>query len=423
MEMNQQNERETRTSRFLPLLLLHILGIFGFYVWITQSIRPLYDLSRDETIPFSINATKTADYSPDFYTPVGNVSLNIIFDLFRDLDPASAPENRMATLVGSLQTPVSSVTDPAGSTQTDSTAQGTSVVETTIPETALSEAPVVMIPDTPIPSTSTVAPPPPPPPPPPKPKPTKEEPPPPVPPTPIPPTPIPTATPEPVHLKIVNPSSDGATITSNAETMFEVEAWDPAIGTNNGDGITSVAFILYDSIGNTVHTYTDTVASYCAFGGDSSCNDAASASLTLSSDTYILEVTMLTGAGETKTITRIFVIPSLTEFNITNPPTDGSTITNMNNTRFQVEAWDTTVGINNGDGITSVTFVIYDSLTNIVHTYVDLTPLYCTFGGDSACIPSVAAGVNLPADTYTLEATVLTDAGGTSTVTRTFIIP
>ena len=420
--MNQQNERETPSSRFFPLLILHILGICGFYVWVTQLIRPLYNLSRDDTIPFSINATRTADYSPDFYTPVGNVSLNIVFDLFQDLDPASAPENRMATLVGSLQTPVSSVTVPAGSTQTDSIAQETSVVETTIPETALTEAPVVMIPDTPIPSTSTVAPPPPPPPPP-KPKPTKEEPPPPVPPTPVPPTAIPTPTPEPVHLKIINPSSDGATITSNAETMFEAEAWDPAIGTNNGDGITSITFVIYDSIGTTIHTSTDMAASYCEFGGNNNCNDAASAGVLLSSGTYTLEVTMLTDAGETKTLTRTFVIPSLTELNFTFPSTDGVIITDMNNTKFQIEVWDTTVGINNGDGITSVTFVIYDSLTNIVHTYVDPTPLYCAFGGDSACIPSVAAGVNLPADTYTLEATVLTGAGSTSTITRTFIIP
>jgi hypothetical protein len=423
MEMNQQYERETRSSRFFPLLILHILGICGFYVWVTQSIRPLYDLSRDETIQFSINATKTADYSPDFYTPVGNISLNIIFDLFRDLDPASTPENRMATLVGSLQTPVASVTIPAGSTQTDATAQATLVVETTIPETAITEATVAIIPDTPVPSTSTVAPPPPPPPPPPKPKPTKEELPPPVPPTPIPPTPTPTATPEPAHLKIINPSSDGATITGNDETMFEVEAWDPAVGTTNGAGITSIAFTIYDSIGNALHTYTDVTSSYCAFGGDSSCSDSASAGVTLHNGTYTLEVTMLTDAGVTKTITQTFIIPSLTQLNIVVPPTDGTTITNMNNTRFQVEAWDTTVGINNGDGITSVTFVIYDSLTNIVHTYVDPTPLYCTFGGDGACVPSVAAGVNLPADTYTLEATILTDAGGTETVTRTFIIP
>ncbi len=309
-------------------------------MWVTLAIRPLYDLSRDKSIPFSINATKTADYSPDFYTPVGNVSLNIILDLFRDLDPASAPENRMATLVGFLQTPVSSVTAPAGSTQTNSTAPATSVIETTIPETALTEAPVVIIPNTPVPSTSTVVPPPPPPPPPKPTKPPKEEPPTPIHPTPVPPTPIPTATPEPAHLKIVNPSGDGASITGNDETMFEVEAWDPAIGTNNGSGITSIAFVLYNSTGNTVHTYTDTTPTYCAFGGNNNCGDAASAGVILSSDTYTLKVTMVTDAGETKTITRTFIIPALTHLDIIIPPIDGTVITNTAATKFEAEAWD-----------------------------------------------------------------------------------
>jgi hypothetical protein len=415
MEMNQQNEKETRSSRFLPLLILHILGICGFYVWVTQWIRPLYDLSRDEAIPFSINATKTADYSPDFYTPVGNVSLNIIFDLFKDLDPASTPESRMATLVGSLQTPVASVTALAGSTQTDSTAPATLEVKTTIPETALTENPVVIIPNTPVQATSTVAPPPPPP----KPKPTKEEPPPPVPPTPIPPT----ATPEPAQLKIINPSSDGATITGNDETMFEVEAWDPVMGNTNGDGITSITFVLYDSTGNTVHTYTDTAPTYCAFGGNNNCGDAASAGVLLSSDTYALEVTMLTDAGETKMITQTFFISAQTHLDFILPPSDGTVITNTADTKFEAEAWDPTTGITNGDGITSITFTIYDSIGTIVHTYTDTISLYCAFGGDVVCSNSASAGVNLPADTYTLEATVLTDAGGTSTVTRTFIIP
>ena len=416
MEMNQQNERETRASLFFPLGLLFIMGICGLYVWATQSIRPLYDLSRDKSIPFSINATKTADYSPDYYTPVGNISLNIIFDLFQDLDPASAPENRMATLVGSLQTPVSSVTIPAGSTQVDSTVQVTPLVETTVPEIAITEATVVVILDTPAPSTSTVAPPPPPPS---KPKPTKEE----LPPTPIPATPIPSATPEPAHFIIINPSSDGATITGNDETMFEVEAWDPAVGTTNGDGITSIAFTLYDSMGNTLHTYTDVTSSYCAFGGDSSCSDSASAGLTLRDDTYTLEVTMLTDAGETKTIMRTFVIPIVTHLDTIVPPTDGTVIMNMADTKFEAEAWDTTVGINNGDGITSVTFTLYDSIGNTILTYPDIASLYCAFGGDVVCSNSASAGITLNSDTYTLEATVLTDAGDTSTVTRTFIIP
>jgi hypothetical protein len=413
--MNQPHGRDERSPRHLLHLTLLLIGICALYGWATQSIRPLYDLSREESIPISINATKTADYSPDFYTPVGNIGLGIIRDLLQDLDPASAPNERMATLAGALRTPVASVTAPPGSTPLNVTAPATLPVETTLPE-----SPVPIIPNTPIPSTSTPIPPsPPPPPPPPKPtKPPKEEP-----PTAIPPTSTPTATPEPVHLNILNPASDGTSITGNDSTTFEAEAWDPAVGTTNGDGITSITFTIYDSIGNTLHTYVDVTPSYCAFGGDSSCSDSTSAGIALPNDTYTLEVIMLTDTGETKTNTRTFVIPTVTHLDITLPPTDGTIFTNTADTKLEAEAWDSTVGINNGDGITSITFVLYDSLSNPIYTYVDSTPAYCAFGGDSACVPSTTAGVTLTTDTYTLETTVLTDAGGTSTVTRTFIIP
>ncbi len=416
--MNRQNERKPRASRFLHYLILLMIGICAFYVWVTQTIRPLYDLSQDEMIPYSINATKTADYSPDFFTPVGNVSLSILLDLFQDLDPASTPENRMATLVVSLQTPVSSVTIPAGSTQSVSTSLATSVIATTIPETAITENPIVLVPGTHIPTPSTPVSPPPPPP---LPRPTKEEPLPPV-PT-LPPTSTPTPTPEPIHLAIIIPSSDGATIIDNDDTKFEVEAWDPAVGTNNGDGVTSVTFRLYDLLGNTIYISHDMAPSYCAFGVSNNCSDAASAGVVLRSDTYTLEVTMLTNAGVTKMATRTFVVLDQTHLDVIVPPTDGAVITNVAETKFEAEAWDSTVGITNGSGITSVAFILYDSIGNIVHTYNDVTPLYCAFGGNVVCGNSAASGVTLNSDTYTIEATAFTDTGGTLTVIRTFTIP
>ena len=417
--MNQQVDQETHSSRRVLYLPMLFIGICLLYGCITLAIRPLYDLSQNQSIPISINATKTADYSPDFYTPVGNVSLNIILDLFRDREPASVPEDRMATLVGILKTPVASVTIPAGSTQVNPTTAGTLSIETTVAETTLTENPVVTIPATPIPSTATHPPPPPPPP-----KPTK-------PPTDEPPPPSPTATytptstytpsPEPVHLEIVVPSTDGAVISNISDTMFEAEAWDPAVGTNNGDGITSITFVIYDSLLNPIYTDVDATPFYCAFGGDSSCNDAAS--IVLSSGTYNLEATVFTDASETKTITRTFIVPTVTHLEIIVPPSDGMVITNMNQTKFEAEAWDTAIGINNGDGITSVEFVIYDSTSTPIYADTDGTPLYCAFGGDSSCGNAASAGVTLPAGNYTLEATVLTDASETITVTRTFTIP
>jgi hypothetical protein len=415
--MNHQLKRASRSIPFLPLLLVLLPAVIcGLYVWVTQTIRPLYDLSRDVSIPFSINANKAADYNPDSRRLIGNVSLSIILDLIQDLDPASVPENRMATLIVSLQTPVSSVTPAPGSTQPGATALATLIGETPPVETPVAESPVVPVPNTPVQSTSTPFPPPP--------KPTK---------TPYegPPTLIPTATPtatysptpEPVHLAFINPPSAGTLITNNTQTTFEAEAWDPAVGANNGDGVASLTFTIYNSIGNSFYTYTDTAAPYCAFGGSATCSDAASAGVALGNDTYTLEATLLTIAGEGKTITRTFVIPIQIHFDIIAPPSDGMIITNIADTKFEAQAWDTAVGITNGAGITSVTFTIYDSIGNPIHTYTDTTLLYCAFGGDVICNNSVSVGVMLNSDTYTLEATVLTNASVTSTATRTFIIP
>ena len=86
-------------------------------------------------------------------------------------------------------------------------------------------------------------------------------------------TPTPTA-PEPVPLviQIVVPS-DGATVPSPAETNFRAIAYDPEVGTNDGDGITSLDFniILISGSGNYSHNRSDTDAPYCAYGANSVC--------------------------------------------------------------------------------------------------------------------------------------------------------
>ena len=237
--MDHQAKKKPGSLRFLPFMILLTTIICGLYVWVAQTFRPLYDFSREASIPFSINATRTADYSPDTYAPLANVSLSIILDLIQDLDPASASENRIATLVVSLQTPVSTVTPLPGSTQPGFTPPATPIVGTPVAETAVTESPVVIIPNTPIPATPSPVPPSPPPPP----RPTRTI-------IVVPPTIVPSATPtvtysptpEPAHLAFTNPSSDGMIVASNIDTNFEIEAWDPAVGSNNGDGITSITF-------------------------------------------------------------------------------------------------------------------------------------------------------------------------------------
>jgi hypothetical protein len=88
-------------------------------------------------------------------------------------------------------------------------------------------------------------------------------------------TPTPTDTPVPAALvvQIVVPS-DGAIVSNPAETNFRAIAYDPAVGTNDGDGITSVDFtiILISGSGNYGHNRSDTAAPYCGYGGSEVCS-------------------------------------------------------------------------------------------------------------------------------------------------------
>jgi hypothetical protein len=68
--------------------------------------------------------------------------------------------------------------------------------------------------------------------------------------------------------------ADGAILTSAGETAFRAIAYDPAVGTNDAQGISQVLFTILDPNGVVIHTRTENVAAYCAFGGDAPCNTA-----------------------------------------------------------------------------------------------------------------------------------------------------
>jgi len=78
----------------------------------------------------------------------------------------------------------------------------------------------------------------------------------------------------PMHVEIVWPP-EGFVVDSEDDrdqTPFEAVAWDPLVGSNNGDGIQKVTFELYFPDG-TVKRHTEYSARYCTFGGDSSCRN------------------------------------------------------------------------------------------------------------------------------------------------------
>jgi len=58
-----------------------------------------------------------------------------------------------------------------------------------------------------------------------------------------------------------------------ATLVFQVEAYDPAVGNQDGDGIVNVDFEIYDPNGERVYAKTENTAHYCAFGGgEPECN-------------------------------------------------------------------------------------------------------------------------------------------------------
>jgi len=114
--------------------------------------------------------------------------------------------------------------------------------------------------------------------------------------TPLPPTetatPIDTATatitPLPIYIEIINPDPSGMIVTSVDQTRFEAIAWDPNIGTFNGNGIRNIRF-WFDGPGY-ISGRTESQAGYCAFSGNSPCNriDAIMDYTTLPNGTYTI---------------------------------------------------------------------------------------------------------------------------------------
>lgn len=104
--------------------------------------------------------------------------------------------------------------------------------------------------------------------------------------------------------------------------------------------------------------------------------------------------------------------PGQLRVRITTPSVNGQTITSLEETRFQAEAWDTTVGTNNGDGIAAVAFEIYDPDNKYIFGSIDYTKSYCTFQGDGPCEPmaprpgftTIPDFSSLPNGLYTLRA-------------------
>lgn len=77
-------------------------------------------------------------------------------------------------------------------------------------------------------------------------------------------------------------------ISSPSQTAFQVIAYNPALGTNNGQGITRVLFHIQQLTGGSyVYNSTESIPAYCAFGGDGPCSTT-----NLTAGTYRMTVTV-----------------------------------------------------------------------------------------------------------------------------------
>lgn len=155
-------------------------------------------------------------------------------------------------------------------------------------------------------------------------------------------TPTDTPTMLPIYVEIVWPSMDGQMIVNLEDTNFEAIAYDPEIGTNNGDGIDHLD-ISFSGPG-TIFGASEYTAAYCAFGGNGPCDTMdpgifdllPNSNIFNTANDYYMTVTAYAPDGREATVVRRFKImkpntptPTITEtFTVTNTPTDTLTPTN-----------------------------------------------------------------------------------------------
>ncbi len=137
-------------------------------------------------------------------------------------------------------------------------------------------------------------------------------------------SPTPTNTKPPVHIAIIVPPVSGALLWDVEETRFEAEAWDPDIGTSNGDGINQVRLWLYSPTFALLSVNDQFSPRYCIYNGTVACNRMPGGAFNaLANGTYTLYAMAWATDGRTSAlVSKTFIImrPSPTPTD-TNTPT------------------------------------------------------------------------------------------------------
>lgn len=219
--------------------------------------------------------------------------------------------------------------------------------------------------------------------------------------------------------------------------VFQVEVFDPAVGTHDGAGIQEVQFTIInrDQDDEPVYYRPERTPHYCAFGGgEPNCDVFVFAEHNyhwpdngpaLENAHYRAVIKIIPHQGDSATWNWDFEIQDAPS---TQPPqTDeikveivqiglGSLDTTVTNDLvFQVRAYHTGYGSHDGAGIDYLDMSIFDSQGQVVRYKREINPSYCAFGGgDPDCS-------RLPFDqiepgAYTLQAIVYAKDGQSKAV-------
>ena len=133
----------------------------------------------------------------------------------------------------------------------------------------------------------------------------------------------PSPTPLAIYVHIINPAVDGTTIYQNTDAPFQAVAWDPNLGTTDGQGISRVVFSF--SGPTPLSSRQENTAAYCAWGGNTPCPVMPLATYdSLAPGVYTMYATATAWSGATATDSVTFIIPVPPP---TNTPTKTSTPT------------------------------------------------------------------------------------------------
>ncbi len=209
---------------------------------------------------------------------------------------------------------------------------------------------------------------------------------------------------------IVYADKGGAVVYGREKSAFQILANDPSIGTDDGVGITSVEIQLRDPTDIQLAQNIDMEAPYCLFGEDETgCLPMeASEWNMLPIDSYVLEAHVIFDSG--------FAVGQQLwrPFDLVHggfQPDLDTLLFEETQTAIDATVYDAPIGLDNGSGISSVSFVFSNADETYQQIVSDNAPPYCPFGESSEGCNTLLDWGTLPIGAYLLQMQVTTTSG------------